>query len=192
MSLESFVNQFGYIALILGLVIEGETILVIAAFLAHRGHIELPWVIVISILVELLSNQYFFWLGNTKGEKFLEGQPKWNENAEKAKDLLNRNADLLFLTFQFIYGFRIVVPFVCGMNKLNHQRFSLLNLIGVTLWALFYGIGGYLFGHVIEILLADMEKYELWIILCIVALGGMIWLYRNRNQLLKIKVGNNE
>ena len=60
MSLESFVNQFGYIALILGLVIEGETILVIAAFLAHRGHIELPWVIVISILVELLSNQYFF------------------------------------------------------------------------------------------------------------------------------------
>lgn len=192
MSLESFVNQFGYIALVLGLVIEGETILVLAAFLAHRGHLELFWVILISIVVEFASDQFFFWLGYTKGRKYLESKPKWERNISKAKAMLERNTNILFLTFQFMYGLRIVIPFVCGMNKVDLKKFFMLNLSGVTLWALFYGMAGYLFGQVVEVILADIEKYELWIVLCMILIGGVIWFYRNRNQMVKVKAGSNE
>lgn len=192
MNLETFVNQFGYIALIFGLVIEGETILIVAAFLAHRGHMELAWIILIGVLVEFLSDQFFFWLGYTKGYKFLDERPKWGQHAEKAKTMLDRNANFLFLTFQFIYGLRMIIPFVCGMNKINYKKFVLLNLIGVVIWTLFYGLAGYLFGHVVETILKDVEKYELWIILGLAVVGSMIWLIRKRNRERIVEVDKNE
>ena len=47
-NLEILVSAYGYPALFIGTFLEGETILVIAGFLAHRGYLELPWVIVIA------------------------------------------------------------------------------------------------------------------------------------------------
>jgi len=192
MSLESLVSQFGYIALIVGLMLEGETILIMAAFLAHRGHLELSWVILISILVEFLSGQFFFRMGATQGSRYLEAQPKMGRNMEKAKSLLERNTSFIFLAYQFMYGFRIIIPFVSGMNKANYRKFSILNLTGIILWSLLYGITGYLFGHVVEIILQDVERYEFWIILGLALIGSMIWLYRNRNHLFMAKAGNDE
>jgi membrane protein DedA with SNARE-associated domain len=37
MTLEMIVIQFGYPALMLGLLIEGETMLILGSFMAHRG-----------------------------------------------------------------------------------------------------------------------------------------------------------
>jgi membrane protein DedA with SNARE-associated domain len=45
MTLESVLTTYGYFALMIGTFLEGETILIAAGFLAHRGYLELPWVI---------------------------------------------------------------------------------------------------------------------------------------------------
>ena len=50
-----------------GLLLEGETMLVLGAFMAHRGYLSLPIVIVIGWLVAFTSDQFFFWLGRTQG-----------------------------------------------------------------------------------------------------------------------------
>src|SRR5829696_7508268 len=106
MSLETIISQFGYPALIVGLVLEGETVLVLAAFMAHRGYLKLLWVILIGFLVTFASDQFFFWLGRTKGNQFLERRPTWKLNVDKAKHLLQRNTNLLFIGFRFMYGLR--------------------------------------------------------------------------------------
>lgn len=46
MNLEEVVTHYGYIGILIGTFLEGETILIIAGFLAHRGYLELPFVIV--------------------------------------------------------------------------------------------------------------------------------------------------
>jgi len=44
--LESFFTKYGYIAILLGSVFEGETIMIMGGFSAHRGYLELlPWVV---------------------------------------------------------------------------------------------------------------------------------------------------
>ena len=43
--MEQFVATYGYAAIALGTFFEGETILVIGGFLAHRGYLGLPGVI---------------------------------------------------------------------------------------------------------------------------------------------------
>jgi len=179
MSLETIISRFGYPALLVGLLLEGETVLLLGAFMAHRGYLSLPVVITMGFLVTFASDQFFFWLGRTKGNQFLENRPAWKPNVEKAKSFLGRNTTVLFIGFRFMYGLRTVMPFVFGLSKFDPKRFALLNSIGAFLWALLFGIAGYAFGQVMEIILVDVGKYEHWIALGMVITGTGLWLYRH-------------
>lgn len=179
MTFESLISRFGYPALIVGLLLEGETVLVLGAFMAHRGYLDLPLVITIGFLATLGSDQFFFWLGRTQGKQFLVRKPSWKSNVEKAESLLRRNMALLFIGFRFMYGLRTVMPFVFGVSKFDPKRFAILNAIGALLWALFFGISGYAFGQVLEVILEDVDKYEVWIALGILVIGTCFWLYRH-------------
>ena len=178
MPLERIISQFGYPALIAGLLLEGETVLVLAAFLAHRGYLNLSLVILIGFIVTFTSDQFFFWLGRTKGNQFLEKKPAWKPNVEKARSLLGYNTTLLFIGFRFLYGLRTVMPFVFGISKFDPRRFAFLNFLGAFLWALIFGLAGYLFGQIVEVVLIDIDKYELWLALVIALIGAAVWLYR--------------
>ena len=63
MTLESIVDTYGYLAVLLGTFLEDETILVLGGFAAHRGYLALPWVIVAAFLGSLCGDQLFFFLG---------------------------------------------------------------------------------------------------------------------------------
>lgn len=178
MTLERIVFQFGYPALIMGLFLEGETILVLGGFMAHRGYLELPWVILIGMFVALFSDQFFFWLGRKRGNQFLENRPTWNLNIEKAMSMLEKNTNLVFFGFRFMYGLRTVIPFVIGAGRFDVIRFITLNFAGALLWALLFGMMGYAFGQVAETILEDIGKYELWIALSIAIIGAGVWLRR--------------
>lgn len=180
MSFETIISRFGYPALILGLLLEGETVLVLAAFMARRGYLELPWVIVIGFLVTFASDQFFFWLGRLHGAQLLERRPAWKRGVEKAKSLLGRNMALLFIAFRFMYGLRTVLPLAFGMSKLNPRRFAVLNFVGALLWAVIFGMAGYLFGQLMEVILADVGRYEAWIALGILIVSLSVWLLSRR------------
>jgi membrane protein DedA with SNARE-associated domain len=179
MSLETIVTQFGYPGLVTGLLFEGETVLVLAAFMAHRGYMDLPLIILIALTVAFASDQFFFWMGRTKGSEFLEKRPAWAPGVEKAKSLLlGRNTTLLFLSVRFMYGLRTVLPFVIGMSKADSKRFAFLDFIGSFLWASFFGLAGFLFGQFLELIFGDIHKYEHWIVLGIILVGGIVLLVR--------------
>ena len=186
MGLESFVIQFGYPALMLGVLLEGETVLVAAAFLAHRGYLNLGLVILIGFIFTFMSDEFFFWMGRTRGNKFLEQRPDWKPNVDKAKSLLARQSILVFLGFRFMYGLRAVMPFAIGMSGFSPKRFAILNSIGVLLWTSLFGMAGYLFGQTMEIIIKDISRYEIWIILGIFLIGGFI-VWWQRHALFKKK-----
>jgi membrane protein DedA with SNARE-associated domain len=182
MNLEAFVTHFGYPALVIGLMFEGETMLVLGAFMAHRGYLNLPLVILIGGLVAFASDQFFFWMGRTKGSRFLENRPAWQPHVEKAKSLLGWNTTLLFLSIRFMYGLRTVLPFVIGMSKFNAKKFVLLDFIAAFLWALTFGLAGKLIGHVMEAIFEDIKEHELVIAIGIIVVGIGFWLYRRYRQ----------
>ncbi len=178
MSFVTLLSQFKYPALIIGLLLEGESVLVLAAFMAHGGYFQLPWVILIGFAVTFASDQFFFWLGRTKGNQILEGKSFWKPNLEKVRSLLGRNTTLLFLGFRFIYGLRTVLPFVFGISKLDPKRFVLLDLIGALIWAVIFGVAGYLFGQLLANVFKNIKQYEPWIVLGIIVILAGVWLFR--------------
>jgi membrane protein DedA with SNARE-associated domain len=178
MTLETIVIQFGYPALAIGLLFEGETMLVLGAFMAHRGYLHLPLVIMVGCLVAFASDQFFFWMGRTRGSQFLENRPAWKPHVEKARSLLGRNTNLLFIGVRFMYGMRTVMPFVFGMARLDPKKFAVLNFIGSLIWALTFGLAGSLFGQFMGMIFEDVKEHELAIVLGIILVGTGVWLYR--------------
>ena len=182
MSLETIIVQFGYPGLVTGLFLEGETALVLGAFMAHRGYLDLPLVILIGFIVAFGSDQFFFWMGRTHGTAFLEKRPSWASKMEKARALLGKNSTLLFLGIRFVYGLRTVLPFAIGMSKADARKFVILNLIGAVIWAVLFGMAGYLSGRAIEMIFGDIGRYEHWIVLGLVLSVGGVWFFHWRSS----------
>ena len=190
MSLEHMIVQFGYPALIVGLLLEGETVLILGAFLAHRGYLHLPLVILLGWLVSFASDQFFFWMGRTQGSRFLEKRLAWRARVEKATTLLQRNTNLLAFGIRFLYGFRTVLPFVIGMSGFDPKRFAFFDLVGAFLWALTFGLAGQLIGHVMTLLFEDVREHEFAIAIGILLAGTLAWLYWRYRETTKKAVNH--
>jgi membrane protein DedA with SNARE-associated domain len=62
-------------------------------------------------------------------------------------------------------------------------RFLVLNFLGASLWAVSVAVSGYLFGHVVELVLGKLKRYELTLFVLVALLGAMVWSvhwFRNR------------
>ena len=171
MSPEALVLAYGYPLLFIGIVFEGETFLLIGAFLAHRGYLNLPIVMAVAFASTVLTDQTFFWVGRTRGMTILTRHPEWESRVNKVRSLLEKYQLSLIVTFRFLYGLRILTPLVIGTSGFSPRLFLLFNLIGAVIWVISIGLAGYAFGHAMEIILADIRKYELWIVIGIFVIG---------------------
>ena len=183
MTVESLIHSYGYAALFLGTLLEGETILVAAGFAAQRGYLDLRWVIPVAFLGTFISDQLFFHLGHWKGRSMIAHRPKWKARADRVLAVLSRYHLAVILGFRFVYGLRNVTPFVIGTSGFAAWRFFVLNFLGAWLWAITIGAAGYLFGHAIEQVLADVKSYEVYLLAALLIGGAGLWLvHRFRAQ----------
>ena len=181
MSLELLVQQYGYWALFIGTLLEGEMVLVIAGFAAYRGYLALPSVMAVAFLGTLLGDQLAFFIGRKYGSKLLAKHPAWQARAERVRLKLERHQIAVLLGFRFLYGFRNIIPFVIGWSGFGRLRFAVLNVIGACVWSVIVSCLGYSFGHIAQAVLKDVRRYEVWIIIMLCGVGLAIWgrwLYR--------------
>jgi membrane protein DedA with SNARE-associated domain len=182
MDLQQIISDYGYLALFILTFLEGETVLVIAGFLAFQGKLELPLVIITAFLGTFAGDQTFFYLGRFKGIAFLEKRPLWHSKTDKVFDMLSRHQIKVVLGFRFLYGIRNVTPFVIGASRMNPFKFFVLNFLGALVWAAAVGYLGYQFGHLAEAMMGRIQKYEMYILGFIVAVGIFLFWRKTLNE----------
>lgn len=185
--LQDWIEAYGYLAILIGTFLEGETILVLGGFAAQRGYLELHWVIVVAFVGSFTGDQLYFYIGRHFGPRLIAKRLSWQVNAEKVYRLLERHQTLLILTFRFFYGLRNVTPFALGASRVSRGRFFVLNAIGAIIWAISLGYGGFLFGHAFKLFFEDIQRYELYGLLVLIVAGLALWLrtlIRNRRKAL--------
>lgn len=173
--IESMIQTYGYLTVLVGTFLEGETILVLGGFAAHRGYLSLRWVILTAFVGSLCGDQLFFFLGRWHSEKVLARRPAWKARIARAERLLDQHSTGLILVFRFLYGLRTVAPFVMGMSPVRSLKFFLLNALGAMTWAIAVGTGGYLFGQALEIMIGNVKHYELRAFGVIALAGVVVW-----------------
>lgn len=176
MSLQEFIDSYGYLAILLGTFLEGETTLLMGAIAAKLNYLELPWVMLWAFIGSVAGDQLFFLLGRFHGAALLKRYPSWQQRAAKAETLLHKQRIAIIFGCRFLYGLRIITPFVIGMSRIPVLEFVLLNLGGAALWAVLVGTLGYAFGHAMELLLGDIRRYELELLGAVLFIGALIWL----------------
>ena len=176
--LQQFLHDFGYFALFLGTFFEGETILVLAGFLAFRGYMDINLVVVVAFFGSYAGDQLWYYMGRKHGRKLLARKPRWQLMGDKALEHIRKHPDIWVLSFRFVYGLRTVMPVAIGLSGYPPLRYLVLNGIGAAIWAAALGAAAYHFGAVLEGMLGSVKKYELWVLGALLVLGGCLWLRR--------------
>ena len=147
MTLEAIVARFGYPALFVGAVLEGETALLIGAALAQQGLLDVKAMLLASALGAFAGDQFFFYLGRIKGAAFIGRLPTWKRKIHKAVSRLERHRVLVILAYRFIYGMRAVIPFLLGAGMMRAVTFTVLSAASAVAWAVAIGSAGYGLGE---------------------------------------------
>jgi len=175
---ESFLLTYGYIILFIGTFLEGETVLVIAGFLAHEKVLFLPWVIIVAAIGAFIGDEFFFMLGEIKGKKLIQKYKMIGNQVTKINRLVEKYDISFMIGFRFVYGIRTITPLIMGTSNIPVSRFLIFNAIGAIFWAILIGCLGYLFGATLTVLLGRVKHLEIQIIIGIIIIGALITLAR--------------
>lgn len=178
--LAELISRYGYVFVLVGTFFEGETIVVIAGYAAHRGHLSLPWVMVCAFIGSLLGDQLAYLLGRRYAARVLRHREAWRPKIEHVRQLLERRAVLVMVGFRFLYGFRTVTPFTIGSTGVSPRTFAPLNAAGAVIWAVTISALGFAFGQTLTLALKRAHRYEEWVIASIAAVGALVWFVRRR------------
>jgi len=192
--IQQFLSTYGYLAVLVGTFFEGETLLLIAGFMAWQAHgdgspaLNMPLIITCATIGATAGDQLYFYLGRYHREWVFRRFPKLRQKAKKVYGWVESHPDLLIIGSRFAYGFRIATPLVLGTSRIASWRYSLFNLLGAILWALLIANAGYFLGNMMERLLGDLRMLRKYIAGGILLIGLGLWLlhrFRTRREATK-------
>ncbi len=173
-----FIKNYGYLAVLFGTLLEGETVLLAAGFACHQGLLDWRLVAVLSMFGATLGDQSAFLVGRWKGTLLLRRFPSLERALPRIESLMEKYHAPMILFVRFMYGMRIAGPLLLGMGRVPTARFALLNLIGAVLWVAVVASIGYSFGVTMTSLLTDVKAIEEILLISLLGLGGAFWAVR--------------
>ncbi|EBB7302368.1 DedA family protein [Salmonella enterica subsp. enterica serovar Typhimurium] len=185
MDINTLITHYGYAALVIGSMAEGETVTLLGGVAAHQGLLKFPLVAAAVALGGMMGDQLLYLLGRCYGGKILRRFPRYHTKIRRAQKMLQRHPYLFVIGTRFMYGFRVVGPLLIGASRLPPKIFLPLNIVGALIWALLFTTLGYLGGEVIAPWLHDLDqhlRHGVWLILAIVLVVGVRWWLKRRGK----------
>ena len=169
MDLNTLISQYGYAALVIGSLAEGETVTLLGGVAAHQGLLKFPLVVLSVALGGMIGDQVLYLCGRRFGGKLLR---RFSKHQDK-------------IGTRFMYGFRVIGPTLIGASQLPPKIFLPLNILGAFAWALIFTTIGYAGGQVIAPWLHNLDqhlKHWVWLILVVVLVVGVRWWLKRRGK----------
>jgi len=181
-----FITQFGWVAVFIGALLEGETVVLLAAVLVQQGFLDFRSVLLSAAIGAFAGDQFFFHLGRHHGNRLFSKHPIWQHRLDRAAALLARRRKWVILFYRFFYGMRAVIPFLLGSGKCEVWSFTVLSAFSAMIWAAVIGTGGYWFGDVLQRMLRQ-SRYVQQGVLCtfiflLIGIGGVHWWKRRSGK----------
>ena len=179
--MEQYLEHFGYLAVLVGTMVEGGTLLAMAGFAAHQGYLKMvPWVLLAGIVGNFADAAIFYSVGRWSGSSFLAKRPAWKPRLAKLETWLHSYQTIAIIGFRFLPGLRTLGSFAIGMAKIPLPRFVLLNAIGAVLWTCLVAYTGYGLGRLLAIVKGDLARHEVTILIAMAAVGVVVWWVHRR------------
>ncbi|OLB24561.1 MAG: DedA family protein [Acidobacteriales bacterium 13_2_20CM_55_8] len=184
--LRDYLAHYGYWAIAAALLLEnaglpvpGETMLLLASFLAYsEHHLRLPYIILVGVCAATIGDNLGFLLGHYGGEPLLERYrkvPRVYRTLARAERLIQRYGSFAIFIARFIAGMRIIAGPLAGVLHMPWRKFVVFNFLGAAVWVTVISSVGYFFGRHWEELARTMRGINAAVLLAAVLLIVFFW-----------------
>ena len=180
--MEELIANFGYAAVFLGTLLEGETVLALAGVAAAHGYLSFWTTVGVAVIGAFLGDQLCFFLGRRYGHRLLNRFPALAAKAPRVQDILRRWDAPAVIVLRFAYGLRIAGPLVIGTCDISPWRLAFFNFIGTLLWAPLVAGIGYLAGYALHEWLGNLKHAQLALLAAIVLAAVVAWMIVRRRS----------
>ena len=169
-----------------GLPVPGETILLLASFMAYSEHkLALPWIIVVGLCAATLGDNIGFAIGSYGGRPLLERYQRTLRIRPaviaRGEELFARYGAATIFVARFIAGLRIIAGPLAGVLRMPWRKFLIFNFLGAVLWVTVIASVGYLFGKHWDALVDLVQDANIAVAIVVVVVCGFFWWKRRRN-----------
>jgi membrane protein DedA with SNARE-associated domain/membrane-associated phospholipid phosphatase len=185
-------GQWGYLviflgamlesAAFLGLVIPGESLVLVAGFFAAQGSFSLDVLILVVAIGAAVGDSIGYemgrWMGRPALVQYGSRLGLTEARVGKADAFFARHGSKTVFLGRFVGFARALVPFLAGSSQMPYRKFLPYNVAGAVLWASAVTLLGYFLG-------TGWQKAERWIGRASALLGGilvvallLVWLGR--------------
>jgi membrane protein DedA with SNARE-associated domain len=179
------IGRYGYLVVFFGVMLEsagvplpGETVLIAAGALVHKGVLDPGDALFFGILGAVVGDQIGYWVGRFGGRPFALRWGRYAlitpERLGHAEAFFARHGGRAVFLARFVTGLRVFGALVAGTSRMPWGKFALYNVLGGTVWATAAVSLGYF-------LWASISLVEHWVgraSLLLVAALALAWLLR--------------
>ncbi len=170
----------------LGLVVPGETMVILGGVAAHAGHLSLAAVIAAAIAGAVVGDQVGFVVGRRYGSRFLgrvAASPHRRGQVDRALALVRRRGATAVALGRWAAALRALVPGIAGMSGMGRLPFTVANVLGGALWAVAMAVAGFLAGASYKALESRLGiAADVVLALVVVTIGVTWWRARRRRD----------
>jgi len=189
--LREYLAHYGYWAVAAALLLEnsgvpvpGETMLLLASFLAYSEHrLHLPYIILVVVFAATIGDNLGFLLGHYGGKPLLERYrkvPHVYRTIARGESLIQRYGSFAIFIARFIAGMRIIAGPLAGVLQMPWRKFAIFNFLGAAVWVTVISSIGYFFGRHWDELARIMKGFNLAVLLAAVLLAVFFWWRQRR------------
>ena len=178
--MEDWIARLGYLGVLMGTFVEGETTILLAGIIAKLGYLQLREVILFAFLGTFLGDCCFFFLGKFFGKSVIERYEFLRVRASVANKIINQYRHLILFIMRFLAGFRSIILLLLGCANFSSSRFLVIDLVLSLIWSIGISVIGFMSANVVYIFVTDIQGYEK-IVIPLVAIPAIaaILLYRH-------------
>ena len=143
------VFAFAESAALLGLVIPGETVMLLGGVVAATGQVDLIGMTLAGVLGAVLGDQVGYVLGRVCGSSLRTGRAgRWIGHARwaRAEEIVARRGGAAVFVARWVGVLRAVVPAAAGAIGMPRAVFTMWNAVGGAMWATTVVGAGFLAG----------------------------------------------
>lgn len=185
--LRGYLAHYGYwtvaVALLLenaGVPVPGETILLLASFMAYsEHHLHVGYIILVGMCAATIGDNLGFAIGHHGGRPLLERYQHIfhipRRTLARGEQLFRRYGAATIFVARFVVGMRIIAGPLAGVLRMDWRKFAIYNFLGAALWVSVVSSVGYFFGKFWDDLMRIMHGLNLVLLVVAIAVGVFLW-----------------
>jgi len=176
--MESFIHDWGYIALFLYSFGGGMLGIAVAAVFAATGELNIYTVLVVATVANTIGDQFLFTMARNNKSHAKEMMQKYKRKIALAHLMMRKYGSVTILLQKYVYGIKTLIPLSIGLTKFDGKKFFIFNLIGAIIWSLVVGLSAYLLG---DVFLSSVEEFKTYGIVFLITLIFLITYFLNKD-----------